>query len=671
MTLYSAQAARTRALSVEQTVKWLPLDDAYYLLAEVMTSTRAAPLVVLQEVLLQVEAHATAAAYDSACGVLCGAHYRDSKSGLVYLLVESAERAERIDPTGNPDASLAAELARAIARAERAGRIVVGWYRFDVALARRIPATDAGIHRALFPEPWQVALLRDGSAGGGRGAFVRVEPTEGRPFRIPFLELIPRKRSRGRGPKWTSVQWRNYGSESAVALLPDHVFSDAPARAGKVPVPNGTHRTGLFSGILARWSTRPDSRRPASAAIARPVFPHVPVERATVERANGEHVPGEHVPVEHVPVEDLPVEDLPVEDVPVERATVGEEQAPLAGEPAPLAHKPGPVAEESELLVEEQTPLAEKQSPLVEEQAPLMEEQTPLAEEPEPLVEAPPALAESSPSLIEESSSLIESSPSLIEDSPSLIEEPPSQARESPSAIESSPPAAEEPATLPDVHDEPPATFLEPTAPTEELESVFADWRPEAGEHIVDKPFRDPLRWPVSITFLERAIAVAAVLTIGYLGMLGVRAVRETRIESDAGALAADKPEPKASGEGAAPGLGGASPASGPASDGGFTPEQKAEVRSALARVSESRTELAARLDTLSSALRATRSSAGRAAACERASSLYETSLEDRAKIDLARAQLTRLVGPMRMAGVDSLSRRAAELHPLLRDACP
>jgi hypothetical protein len=374
-------------------------------------------------------------------------------------------------------------------------------------------------------------------------------------------------------------------------------------------VPNGTHRTGLFTGILARWSTRPDSERPATAAIERPVFPRVPVE---------------HLPVEHLPVEHLPVEHLPVEP-----ATVGERPAPLAREPAPLAHEPEPVAEAPELLAEERTPLAE---------------------EPEPLVEAPP--------------SLVESSPSLIEDSPS-------QAQEPPSAMESSPPAAEEPATLPDIHDEPPATFLEPTAPAGELESVFAEWRPEAGEHIVDKPFRDPLRWPVSSTFVKRAIAVAAVLAIGYFGMRGVRAVRETRIVSDAGELAISQSEPKAAGEGETPGIGAASPAPGPSSDGGFTPEQKAEVRSALARISESRTELAARLDTLSSVLRATRSSAGRAAACERANSLYQTSLEDRSRIDLARAQLTHLVGPMRMAGVDSLSRRASELHPLLRDACP
>ena len=107
MNLYTGQAAKRRALPLDQTVRWLPLHDAYYLLAEVMTSTRAVPLVVMQEALLQVEAHASSEVYGSTCGILCGDQYRDSKSGVSYLLVEGIERAARMDRDGDPDASLA------------------------------------------------------------------------------------------------------------------------------------------------------------------------------------------------------------------------------------------------------------------------------------------------------------------------------------------------------------------------------------------------------------------------------------------------------------------------------------------------------------------------------------------------------------------------------------
>ncbi len=189
---------KRRALPLDQTVRWLPLHDAYYLRAEVMTSARALPLVVMQEALLQVEMHASSEVYGSTCGVLCGAHYRDPGSGAGYILVEGIERATRVYRDADPEASLAVDISRAIDAAERAGRTVVGWYRFDVALFPRLPVADAGMHRALFPEPWQVALLRDGADGEGSGVFMRVEPTEGRAFPIPFFELIPKKRARPR-----------------------------------------------------------------------------------------------------------------------------------------------------------------------------------------------------------------------------------------------------------------------------------------------------------------------------------------------------------------------------------------------------------------------------------------------------------------------------------------
>jgi hypothetical protein len=44
--------------------------------------------------------------------------------------------------------------------------------------------------------------------------------------------------------------------------------------------------------------------------------------------------------------------------------------------------------------------------------------------------------------------------------------------------------------------------------------------------------------------------------------------------------------------------------------------------------------------------------------------------MDDRAKIASARKELTQLVGPMPMAGVDSLSDRAVAMQPLLTSSC-
>jgi hypothetical protein len=473
----TGQAAKRRALPLDRTVKWLPLHDAYYLLAEVMTSTRALPLVVMQEALLQVEAHASSEVYGSTCGVLCGAPYKDPTSGVSYLLVEGIERGVRVNRDGDPAASLAAELSIAIASAERAGRTVVGWYCFDVALSQKIPATHAGIHRSLFPEPLEVALLRDGSDGEGSGAFVRVEPTEGRAFSIPFMELIPRKHARGHGPRRTSIEWSNYSSESEVVPLPVEKFRDASPPAPK-PAPRKRERAervrrpGLFAGALGE--------RPPRAVPRRPVEPR-------------------------------------------------RDAQPLRESPAPewttLGQREGPRPESSPFLQSEQTERRVGSSPLV-----------------------------------------------------------------------------------------------------------------------------------------KGASGLAAVLLVSFFMARGDASSRSTRFASES---SGDVAAPAGVAENAARGAGTAGSRA-----GGFTPEERSRAWLALAQIAELRGNLAARLDTLHGAILAARGASDPTVLCARAALLYESALGDRAKIVAARKELTQLVGPMRMAGVDSLTDRTTAMQPLLTSSC-
>lgn len=512
MAPYTGQATKRRALPLDQTVRWLPLHDAFYLLAEVMTSTRAVPLVVMQEALLRTEAHASSEVYGSTCGVLCGAQYRDPKSGTTYLLVEGIERAVRLDLGGDPDASLAADLSKAIASAERTGRTVVGWYRFDVALSHKIPATDAGIHRSLFPEPWQVGLLRDGADGEGTGAFIRVEPTEGRAFPIPFFELIPRKRARARGPKRTSIEWSNYSAESPVVPLPVDAFRDVsppfPKRVpSKPPRTSRARQSKLFTDILGEWPKRSMPRR-------RP-------------------------------------------------------EAPREGE-AP-----------------ERTPFAPRES--------VAPERTPFAPRAGPPPENPPYAPLGSP--------------------------PPER---------------------------PP----------------FAPLRGSSPERTPFAPLAQLGRRASSDTLVKGAIGVAAVLVVAFFVARGDSSSSYARTASDSGEVA--------SAAGVARGVGSGDDGTGAASPetGAFTAGEKARVWSALAAVAARRTNLAARLDTLDDALLAARGGGDRTIACARAAALYQSALADRAKIDAARRELTQLVGPMRMAGVDSLAERTTAMQRSISGSC-
>ena len=676
MASYTGQMVKRRALALDETVKWLPLHDAYYLLAEVMTSMRAAPLVVMQEALLQIEAHASSEVYGATCGVLCGGHYRDPRSDATYLLVEGIERAARLDRDADPAASLAADLSRAIAIAERAGRTVVGWYRFDVALSHRVPATDAGIHRSLFPEGWQVALLRDGADGEGSGAFIRVEPTEGRAFPIPFLELIPHKRAKKHNSKRTSVQWRSYTAEAPVVALPVDAFHDRSPRHAKKLGPNdGAPRSAPLAGVFARWS----ARRSSAAGLERPVIPRSPAERVVESAAPPPSIEREVRP---------PLNGGVIEPPQVVRPRPPEESWPP---PEELSVSPEELSESSEERSESPEERSESPEQLSESSEELLESPGELLEPPSELAEPPAGLSvpfEDLPATFEDLSASFEDLSEPLEDLSAPFDDLPAPDQVLPALAEAGAAVEEDPPTPSDagastpefddratIADDPRTVIVErdnaAEAPPSELDALFTEWRPGADVRAASGPFSLPRRSPVSGTVVKRAVAAVALIGVAYAGVQRVRAVQESRGAVAAGAATSDETETR---EVATGRLADAEPAhstNGRSSDGDFTPEQKAEVRSSLAHISDSRTALVAHLDTLETVLATSRNGAGEADACARAGSAYQSSLDDLARIDLARKRLASLVGPMRMAGIDSLATIASDLHPRLRNVCP
>jgi hypothetical protein len=600
MAPYADKAIKRRALPLDQMVRWLPLDDAYYLLAEVMTSTRALPLVVMQGTLLQIEMHASSEVYGSTCGVLCGAPYRDPKSEAAYLLVEGIERATRVERLGDPEASLAVDLSRAVDAAEHAGRMVLGWYRFDVALSPRIPLADVGVHRSLFPEPWQVALLRDGADGEGSGAFVRVEPTEGRAFPIPFFELVPHRRGRG-AAKHTSVQWRNYSAESEVVPLGIDAYRNAGQSSTQRPKSRSAPATESRPGIFARLGTRLSPSRQE-----RPIIPHKPAERVA---------PAEAMSPRAIPQPAIPRAAAPEETV----------EIPASAE----------VPRERELPERPDVPRA-----------------APSNGKRDGAVDLPRSDAVARSAAIPEAADVGDGSTT----SESL------EIANAPELPEARPVAGDQPSWVRTAQNEP------PPQPRSELDAIFTDWRPDAAGRAGSDIPGVPQRWPLHGSGVKWLVAAALLLAAGYVGVQRLRAAQAER-ESVAAAAQPTRTEEIATGQLADARTARVS-ADRPAS-GAFAPAERAAVRSALARIGDSRATLVAHLDTLATAMSGDASDSSQSALCERAGALYRSSVDDMARIDVARRKITSLVGPMRMAGIDSLTKIAGDLRSRLRERCP
>jgi hypothetical protein len=169
-------------------------------------------------------------------------------------------------------------------------------------------------------------------------------------------------------------------------------------------------------------------------------------------------------------------------------------------------------------------------------------------------------------------------------------------------------------------------------------------------------------------------VAAVLLLAAGYMGVQRLRAAQADREPVAAGTTTATAAQPARTEEVATGQLAEARAtralADRPA-DGDFAPAERAEVRSALARIGESRATLVAHLDTLATAMGDDESDSSQAALCGRAGALYRSSLDDMASINVARRKITSLVGPMRMAGIDSLSNIANDLQARLRERCP
>ncbi len=188
-------------------MRWEPVDDVVSSLSVPLgTISSVEPLVLHQQALVEIEAHA-AASRSFAFGVLYGEIYRCPRLHLNYVLVEGVERGNVDEAPSNAD--LRAALAVVVDRLHASGVRSVGWYRTGASVRLHLSPADVAMHAALFPEPWAVALVRDALIVQSTAAFFRLIDRR-QPYPVPFYEqLAADTHADGARPR-TAIAWSSY-----------------------------------------------------------------------------------------------------------------------------------------------------------------------------------------------------------------------------------------------------------------------------------------------------------------------------------------------------------------------------------------------------------------------------------------------------------------------------
>ena len=231
---------------------WTPTQDSYYELAEKLRSGGRLPLHLTQTAILEFEAHLRESSLPLPFGLLAGDVCVCPQTKLEYLLVDTISRAGVELGGEDPYAQLAEELQSLASEQSRKRKVAIGWYLGGLADDLTLDADVTRLHEQLFPERWQLALVRGVASGAERGAFLRYESIWARWYSIPFFEFLPERAGQKKGERRTAIRWENYRADGPVRPLDD---SEASVRSvDTAPRPSWGAR--LFGASL-------DALRPA------------------------------------------------------------------------------------------------------------------------------------------------------------------------------------------------------------------------------------------------------------------------------------------------------------------------------------------------------------------------------------------------------------------------
>ena len=226
-------------------LNWAPTDDTYYELAQLLHSEARTPLYLTQPAILECEAHLRETSSPLPFGLLAGEICVCRETELEYLLVDTVCPARTELSEDDPYAQLAEELKSLAAEQAAQSKLAIGWYLGGLADDLTLDNDVTVVHRALFPERWQVALLR-GNADVDRGAFLRFEDLWSRWYSIPFFESLPEHAGHEKGERGTAIRWANYSASAPTRPLEKF---EAAERRAYVPPRSWWETSGLGASL--------------------------------------------------------------------------------------------------------------------------------------------------------------------------------------------------------------------------------------------------------------------------------------------------------------------------------------------------------------------------------------------------------------------------------------
>lgn len=211
------ESVRPASRKLGRALPWEPTHDVYFRFADLLATTQSMPpLYIEQATLLTIERRLREGDVPLPFGVLAGNRYIEPRFNREYLVIDEVIPAH-IEPTApSMTDALAKELREVSAIAEQRGRIAIGWYLGGADVLEPVAREDAALHSSIFPEPWQVMLVRDNVDAPRHGAFIRIEPSDHRPYASRFFELIPDSVFVNERETRTALRWENYETTEPV-----------------------------------------------------------------------------------------------------------------------------------------------------------------------------------------------------------------------------------------------------------------------------------------------------------------------------------------------------------------------------------------------------------------------------------------------------------------------
>jgi hypothetical protein len=252
------------------TISWIPASDSYSIVAGLLRSGSALPLHAAQSAIVDLEARLATDPAQVSFGLLVGAWCITPDTHEEYLLVDEVIPGRGELSSSDPVAELAAQLRALAAASTSRKRLVLGWYLGGMDDDLQLDADTQRLHTSLFPEPWQVLLLRNAPSSVQRGGFFRYARMSDRFYSVPFFELLP-EGQRSPGDPRTAVRWSNYRAGTTVQPL-----ANSPTHTDSPHVTPSRHREPQADPLTraVRW-TRERVGKLGSERVAAPQHANV------------------------------------------------------------------------------------------------------------------------------------------------------------------------------------------------------------------------------------------------------------------------------------------------------------------------------------------------------------------------------------------------------------